>query len=140
MILGILGLAVAFASLLYLALQTRTLNRSVAAQAYQAIVASQVSFDGLFIEHPTLRQFVYEDSSLPPAGTDLGNQARSVVDILLNVVDATYQLRALVPKELVPSWLNFANTVLARPAVREYLSEHPEWFPIATEGPLTMNG
>lgn len=134
----VLGPVVGVISLIYLAVQTRTLHKSVKAQAYQAVVNTQISFDALFLQYPSMRQYIYANTKLPDPDTDEGQRARSVVDVALNVIDSTYQQRMLIPKELLASWLDYANSILSRPAVRQYLAENPEWFPEAIDGVLTV--
>ena len=125
---------VSLSTLLLLFSQSRSLIASLKIQAYQHIVSSQIEVDKLFLIHPDLRPFLYGDADLPHTDSDLGIRARVVLDIALNVIDSTHQQRHLIPKLMLPSWLHYASETTSRPAVKQFLGEHPNWYPFAISG------
>jgi hypothetical protein len=121
-------------TVVFLYFQASALTRSLRTESYQHIVTSQIEIDKLFLVHPELRPFLYEDVELPDPETELGRKARVIIDIALNVIDSTHQQRHLIPKEMLPSWLHYASETTNRPAVKQFLKENPYWYPFAISG------
>lgn len=118
----------------FLIWQSRALSRSMKSQSYQAIVAMQVGVDKLLIENHFARPYLYGDKKLPKPTTEEGAKVHAIIDIAMNVIDNTYQQRDLLPKDMLESWIYFAMETSERPAVREFLKAHPDWYPIAHRG------
>jgi hypothetical protein len=118
----------------FLIWQSRALSRSMKSQSYQAIVAMQVGVDKLLIENHFARPYLYGDKKLPKPTTEEGAKVHAIIDIAMNVIDNTYQQRDLLPKDMLESWIYFAMETSERPAVRELLKAHPDWYPIAHRG------
>lgn len=130
-IFNIVTVALSFMTLIALLYQSMSLTKSLKTQSYQHIITSQISVDRLFLEYPELRPFLYENVDLPNPDTELGRRARVVIDVALNVIDSTYQQRELIPDEMLNSWLHYASQVTNNKGVRQFLTEHPDWYPIA---------
>lgn len=130
----LLGLVFTAITIAFLIWQSRALSRSMKSQSYQAIVAMQVGVDKLLIENHFARPYLYGDKKLPKATTEEGAKVHAIIDIAMNVIDNTYQQRDLLPKDMLESWIYFAMETSERPAVREFLKLHPDWYPIAHRG------
>ena len=130
-------IALSFLTLIALLYQSISLTKSLKTQSYQHIITSQTSVDRIFLDYPELRPFLYDDVELPDINTDLGRRARVVIDIALNVIDSTYQQRDLIPNEMLTSWLHYASQVTNNKGVLQFLSENPDWYPIAISGEYT---
>lgn len=118
-------------TILFLIRQSKILTWSIRSQTNQAVVAMQIQVDKLLIEHHYAREYLYGDSPLPPAGTELGLRVRAIIDIAVNVIDNTYQQRDQLPDDMLEAWIRFAMETTERRAVREYLIENPHWYPTA---------
>lgn len=118
-------------TIIYLVWQSKILSRSIRAQTNQAVVAMQMQVDKLLIEHHYAREYLYGDSPLPPAETEIGLRVRAIIDIAVNVIDNTYQQRDLLPKDMLEAWIRFAMETTERRGVQEYLLENPHWYPTA---------
>ena len=130
-IFNVVTITLSFLTLIALLYQSMSLTKSLKTQSYQHIITSQTSVDGLFLEYPELRPFLYENVDLPNPDTELGRRARVVIDVALNVIDSTYQQRELIPDEMLNSWLHYASQVTNNKGVRQFLTENPDWYPIA---------
>jgi hypothetical protein len=120
-----------FLTLIALLYQSMSLTKSLKTQSYQHIIDSQTSVDKIFLQYPELRPFLYDNVDLPNPDTELGRRARVVIDVALNVIDSTYQQRDLIPDEMLGSWLHYASQVTNNKGVRQFLTENPDWYPIA---------
>lgn len=130
-IFNVVTITLSFLTLIALLYQSMSLTKSLKTQSYQHIITSQTSVDRLFLEYPELRPFLYENVDLPNPDTELGRRARVVIDVALNVIDSTYQQRELIPDEMLNSWLHYASQVTNNKGVRQFLTENPDWYPIA---------
>lgn len=130
-IFNVVTITLSFLTLIALLYQSMSLTKSLKTQSYQHIITSQTSVDRLFLEYPELRPFLYENVDLPNPDTELGRRARVVIDVALNVIDSTYQQRELIPDEMLNSWLHYASQVTNNQGVRQFLTENPDWYPIA---------
>ena len=130
-IFNVVTITLSFLTLIALLYQSMSLTKSLKTQSYQHIITSQISVDRVFLEYPELRPFLYENVDLPNPDTELGRRARVVIDVALNVIDSTYQQRELIPDEMLNSWLHYASQVTNNKGVRQFLTENPDWYPIA---------
>lgn len=130
-IFNVVTITLSFLTLVALLYQSMSLTKSLKTQSYQHIITSQTSVDKLFLEYPELRPFLYDNVDLPDPDTELGRRARVVIDVALNVIDSTYQQRDLIPNEMLNSWLHYASQVTNNKGVRQFLTENPDWYPIA---------
>ena len=130
-IFNVVTITLSFLTLIALLYQSMSLTKSLKTQSYQHIITSQTSVDRLFLEYPEVRPFLYENVDLPNPDTELGRRARVVIDVALNVIDSTYQQRELIPDEMLNSWLHYASQVTNNKGVRQFLTENPDWYPIA---------
>lgn len=130
-IFNVVTITLSFLTLVALLYQSMSLTKSLKTQSYQHIITSQTSVDRLFLEYPELRPFLYDNIDLPNPDTELGRRARVVIDVALNVIDSTYQQRELIPDEMLNSWLHYASQVTNNKGVRQFLTENPDWYPIA---------
>lgn len=130
-IVNIMTIVFSFLTLIALLYQSMSLTKSLKTQSYQHIIDSQTSVDKIFLQYPELRPFLYDNVDLPNPATELGRRARVVIDVALNVIDSTYQQRDLIPDEMLGSWLHYASQVTNNKGVRQFLTENPDWYPIA---------
>ncbi|KGA17812.1 hypothetical protein GM51_9685 [freshwater metagenome] len=130
-IVNIMTVVFSFLTLIALLYQSMSLTKSLKTQSYQHIIDSQTSVDKIFLQYPELRPFLYDNVDLPNPDTELGRRARVVIDVALNVIDSTYQQRDLIPDEMLGSWLHYASQVTNNKGVRQFLTENPDWYPIA---------
>ena len=130
-IVNIMTIVFSFLTLIALLYQSMSLTKSLKTQSYQHIIDSQTSVDKIFLQYPELRAFLYDNVDLPNPDTELGRRARVVIDVALNVIDSTYQQRDLIPDEMLGSWLHYASQVTNNKGVRQFLTENPDWYPIA---------
>jgi len=130
-IVNIMTIVFSFLTLIALLYQSMSLTKSLKTQSYQHIIDSQTSVDKIFLQYPELRPFLYDNVDLPNPDTELGRRARVVIDVALNVIDSTYQQRDLIPDEMLGSWLHYASQVTNNKGVRQFLTENPDWYPIA---------
>lgn len=130
-IVNIVTIVFSFLTLIALLYQSMSLTKSLKTQSYQHIIDSQTSVDKIFLQYPELRPFLYDNVDLPNPDTELGRRARVVIDVALNVIDSTYQQRDLIPDEMLGSWLHYASQVTNNKGVRQFLTENPDWYPIA---------
>lgn len=134
LILVLIGSTPTTFALAFQAIQTKGLRRATHAQLYQTVIASWLELDSKFLSQPTLREFVYGSSPLPPATTDLGIQVRTIIDIAMNVADITLQLIEDLPDPVKETWRNAAKQVLTSPAALQYKSENASWYPEVAMG------
>lgn len=134
LILVLIGSAPTSIAVAFQAIQTKGLRRATHAQVYQTVIASWLELDSQFLSRPTLREFVYGSSPLPPATTELGIQVRTTIDIAMNVADITLQLIDDLPNPVRETWRNAAKQVLTSPAALQYKSENASWYPEVAMG------
>jgi hypothetical protein len=131
---AVAGLAVASASVLTLAWQTRSV-------AVQTRVANEVATAGweatshlltvyqVFIERPELRQFFY-DGIAPPNDKDQKVRVECVAEMLGDIIEGQLHPTGLrTSRTDLEDWRDFAAFILANsPAMRALVLEHP-WHP-----------
>ncbi|HLV98467.1 MAG TPA: hypothetical protein VKT82_07285 [Ktedonobacterales bacterium] len=134
-LVSIIGIPVALGSLLLLARQTRSLEKSIRSQVYQGLTENAFRIDEILLEYPQFRDYLYDGKEV---GDDTPDLARLMmaVELIIDVFENLNVQRDNIPRPVLASWDNYKNHVLNTPAVAYYLNTHSDWYSQAVKESL----
>jgi hypothetical protein len=89
MVVTVIGLVVAIATVGFVAWQLHELNETLESQAYNYIDDNQLELDKAFVEKPQYRKYFYENALLPADSNEV-DEILALVDLKLDIIDAFY--------------------------------------------------
>lgn len=134
---GLVGIAVAAISVIFLAVQTKAVARQTAisnalagvtvlngtAEALRAVFA-------VFLERPELRAYFYEKKPGPSRGRDKV-RVQTIADMLADALEDGHLATELVPSsESNDDWDDYCQYMLGvSPVLADLVCQHPKWWP-----------
>jgi hypothetical protein len=134
---GLLGVIV---SLIFLAIQTRTLSRQV--RAGNTLTGTQVLDHALtslrelhlkMLEYPGMRAYFYDGKPCPGHGTDK-ERVVTFAELFADVLDTGIQAVRRIPENENEQWVSYCRFALDHsPALRTTVTAHINWWPRLAE-------
>lgn len=111
-----------------MAQQSRAGAAATRASVYQSIAQQMQEIDKLFVVHPHLRPFIYENKPTPreePTRTQVLALSELLVDFFDNFVAQSGQ----IPSHLYEPWERYARSVMeTSPSMCVFWSQNREWY------------
>lgn len=133
-IVTIIGLPLAFLSVIALLFQNRQLAQSTKSQVYQGLIDNSLKIDALLIENPELRKYIYGGQPLPQDTREV-DRLMAVLEFVNDIVDNLRAQEKYIPRKLRPGWRAFANDVTASPSMQHFMEAHGHWYAPPRKGP-----
>lgn len=114
---------------------------------YQGATALTLQIDAVFIEHPLLRPYFYDDLEAPALTEDPETHHRilAVAEFVLDCVECIWDHRESFADDDREAWKDWIHEVfLGAPSVRACYTENVRWYPalheLAAEAPNAERG
>ncbi|OHE85680.1 MAG: hypothetical protein A2579_03975 [Lysobacterales bacterium RIFOXYD1_FULL_69_11] len=91
----------------------------------------------MFIEHPELRTYFYENTALPSNDPELVVRIHAAAELLADFFQQVFLELDLLPKNAALGWRLYMTDVLDRSQVlQSYVNRHRSWYPSNFVGQL----
>lgn len=108
--------------------QSRASVTATRASVYQAIASQMQDIDRLFITHPELRPYVYENKPVPTV-EPMRTQVLALAELFVDFFDNFMAQSGQIPGDLYEPWCRYARSIMqSSPAVCAFWNENREWY------------
>lgn len=107
-------------------------RKAIRQSAYRNTTDLALEYDRIFLEHPSLRPYFYENQDCPSG--DRRHHVQAASEMLLDILEAIWDHRHQLPSEDLPAWQEWIHGVFeTSPTMRTMYEDDTDWYPTLTD-------
>jgi hypothetical protein len=122
-------------------------RRALQVTTYQGATALALQMDQMFLDHPLLRPYFYDDEPVlaVEADPEMHHRVLAAAEFALDIVECIWDHRKSYEDDDRESWKDWIHDVFqGSPAIRDWYEKNIEWYPalrkLAEEAPNDTRG